>query len=247
MSEENLARKLGMAQKTFHAPDGGILNYCMRKTGNPGDPSGAALLMFLHGAGERGMENHRQLVHCAADLVEFCEAEQIKAVLLFPQCPPEKMWIHASWSLPEHTISTEPTPELKHALELLESTLTEENCDPERVYISGISMGSFGTWDALSRRPELFAGAIAICGGGDVHQAPKLTEIPIRVFHGEVDSAVMVKRSRDMVKAIQAAGGTKVFYTEYPGVNHNSWTQTYADHENLRWLFSQRRKNCGRI
>ena len=242
MNSENLAQKLAMTQKTFHSPDGGMLNYCLRKTGNPADPGKAALMMFLHGAGERGEDNYRQLVHCAADLVDFCESEQIKAVLLFPQCPAERMWIQASWSLPEHVMSELPTPELKHALELLEATLAAENCDPDRVYISGISMGSFGTWDALSRRPDLFAGAIAICGGGDVHQASKLTEIPIRVFHGDQDGAVMVKRSRDMVNAIRAAGGTRVYYTEYPGINHDSWTRTYADHENLRWLFSQRKE-----
>lgn len=242
MNSENLAQKLAMAQKTFHSPDGGMLNYCLRKTGNPADPGKAALMMFLHGAGERGEDNYRQLVNCAADLVDFCESEQIKAVLLFPQCPAERMWIQASWSLPEHAMSELPTPELKHALELLEATLAAENCDPDRVYISGISMGSFGTWDALSRRPDLFAGAIAICGGGDVKQAAKLTEIPIRVFHGDQDGVVMVKRSRDMVNAIRAAGGTRVYYTEYPGINHDSWTRTYADHENLRWLFSQRKE-----
>ena len=102
-------------------------------------------------------------------------------------------------------------------------------------------MGGFGTWEALSRRPEMFAAAIPVCGGGDVRQAPKLKDIPIRVFHGSADGVVMVKRSRDMVAAIRAAGGTKISYTEYPGVNHNSWTVTYANHDNLRWLFSQSR------
>ena len=102
MNSENLAQKLGMTRKTFHSPDGGILNYCFRKTGNPADQGKPALMMFLHGAGERGSENSRQLVHCAADLVEFCEEESRKAILLFPQCPEERMWIHASWSLPEH-------------------------------------------------------------------------------------------------------------------------------------------------
>lgn len=143
-------------------------------------------------------------------------------------------------------MSQEPTPQLKHAIELLENTVKQENGDEKRIYIGGISMGAFGTWDALSRRPDLFTAAIAICGGGDVKQASKLVNIPLRVFHGEVDSAVMVKRSRDMVAAIRAAGGTKVTYTEYPGVDHNSWTQTYADHENLRWLFRRPAVRCRR-
>ena len=170
-----------------------------------------------------------------------CSGNDAPAVLLFPQCPQNVMWIEQSWSLPEHEMTPEPTPQLKHALELLDSVIGQEKCDAERVYISGISMGGFGTWEALSRRPAFFAAAIPVCGGGDVRQAPKLKDIPIRVFHGSEDSVVNVKRSRDMVAAIRAAGGTKISYTEYPGVNHNSWAATYADHDNLRWLFSQSR------
>ena len=241
MEMENLAVKLGMEQKMFRSPDGAILNYCVRKTGDWSGNDAPAVLLFLHGAGERGNDNQNQLRHCAADLVNFCETEKIKAVLLFPQCPQNVMWIEQSWSLPEHEMTPEPTPQLRHALELLDSVIAQEKCDPKRVYISGISMGGFGTWEALSRRPESFAAAIPVCGGGDVAQAPKLKDIPIRAFHGSADSAVMVKRSRDMVKAIRAAGGTKISYTEYPGVNHDSWTATYADHANLRWLFSQSR------
>ena len=241
METENLVVKLGMKQKVFRSPDGTMLNYCVRKTGDWLGNDAPAILLFLHGAGERGNDNQLQLKNCAADIVSFCETEKIKAVLLFPQCPQNVMWIEQSWSLPEHEMTPEPTPQLRHALELLDSVIGQEKCDPERVYISGISMGGFGTWEALSRRPEMFAAAIPVCGGGDVRQAPKLKDIPIRAFHGSIDSVVMVKRSRDMVAAIHAAGGTKIFYTEYPGVNHNSWAVTYANHDNLRWLFSQSR------
>ena len=241
MEMENLAVKLGMQQKVFRSTDGALLNYCVRKTGGCSGNDAPAVLLFLHGAGERGNDNQLQLKHCAADLVNFCEREKIKAVLLFPQCPQNVMWIEQSWSLTEHEMTPEPTPQLRHALELLDSVIGQEKCDAERVYISGISMGGFGTWEALSRRPEFFAAAIPVCGGGDVRQAPKLKDIPIRVFHGSEDSVVNVKRSRDMVAAIRAAGGTKISYTEYPGVNHNSWSATYADHDNLRWLFSQSR------
>lgn len=241
MEKENLAVKLGMEQKEFRSTDGAILNYCVRKTGDWSGSDAPAALLFLHGAGERGNDNQNQLRHCATDIVNFCETGKIKAVLLFPQCPQNVMWIEQSWSLPEHEMTPEPTPQLRHALELLDSVIGQEKCDPKRVYISGISMGGFGTWEALCRRPESFAAAIPVCGGGDVAQAPKLKDIPIRAFHGSADRVVMVKRSRDMVAAIRAAGGTKISYTEYPGVNHDSWTVTYADHDHLRWLFSQSR------
>jgi len=238
---ENLAMKLGMEQKVFHAQDGAMLTYCIRKTGKWSENDAPAVLLFLHGAGERGNDNQIQLKHCATDIVNFCETENIKAVLLFPQCPQNVMWIEQSWSLPEHEMTPEPTPQLRHALELLDSVIGQEKCNPKRVYISGISMGGFGTWEALSRRPELFAAAIPVYSGGDVAQARKLKDIPIRAFHGSADSVVMVKRSRDMVAAIRAVGGSKISYTEYPDVDHNSWTVTYANHDNLRWLFSQSR------
>ena len=241
MEMENLAVKLRMKQKVFRSPDSEMLNYCVRKTGDWSGNNAPAVLLFLHGAGERGNDNQLQLKNCAADIVNFCETEKIKAVLLFPQCPQNVMWIEQSWSLPEHEMTPEPTPQLRHALELLDSVIEQEKCDPRRVYICGISMGGFGTWEALSRRPEFFAAAIPVCGGGDVAQAPKLKDIPIRVFHGSADSVVKVKRSRDMVAAIRSAGGTKISYTEFPGVDHNSWTATYADHDNLRWLFSRSR------
>ena len=241
MEMENLAVKLGMQQKVFRSPDGAALNYCVRKTGDRSGNAAPAVLMFLHGAGERGNDNQLQLKNCAAEIVNFCDTEKIKAVLLFPQCPQNVRWIEQSWSLPEHEMTPDPAPQLKHALELLDSVIAQEKCDPDRVYISGISMGGFGTWEALSRRPEFFAAAIPVCGGGDVAQAPKLKDIPIRAFHGGADSVVMVKRSRDMVAAIRAAGGTKISYTEYPGVDHNSWTATFANQDNLRWLFSQSR------
>ena len=241
MEKENLALKLGMKQKVFHSNNGGTLNYCIRKTGDWSGIDKSAVLLFLHGAGERGSDNQMQLYHGAADFVNFCETEKVKAVLLFPQCPENMMWIEQAWSLPEHEMTSEPTLPLRYALELLETVIKQENCDPKRVYISGISMGGFGTWDALSRRAELFAAGMPICGGGDIRQAPKLKDIPLRVFHGALDSVVMVKRSRDMVAAICAAGGTKVSYTEYPDKNHDSWTATYANHSNLNWLFSQSR------
>lgn len=238
----NRAKELGMEQMTFRASDGTDLNYCSKKTGDWNQSAPAALLVFLHGAGERGSDNQIQLVHAAEDLVRYCKKENIKALLVFPQCPSEKMWISAAWNLPAHTMTPAPTPELNRVFELMDSLVSKENCDRKRIYISGISMGGFGTWDAISRRPDFFAAAMPVCGGGDVRQAPKLVNLPLRIFHGGVDSVVMVKRSRDMAEAIRKAGGTLAQYTEYPGVDHNSWTQTYANEENLRWLFSQKKK-----
>ena len=101
-------------------------------------------------------------------------------------------------------------------------------------------MGGFGTWDIIQRLPDLFAAAIPVCGGGDAAQAEKIKDIPIWAFHGDKDTVVKTVRSRDMIAAIKKAGGNPQ-YTEYKGVAHDSWTQTYSDKNVLRWLFMQKK------
>jgi predicted peptidase len=127
------------------------------------------------------------------------------------------------------------------ALKLLDNLPKLFSVDPDRIYITGLSMGGYGTWDALQRKPDYFAAAIPICGGGDVNGAEKMKDVPIWAFHGDADGAVKVSRSRDMIEALKAAGG-KPKYTEYPGGGHDSWTATYKNPEVMAWLFEQKRK-----
>ena len=101
-------------------------------------------------------------------------------------------------------------------------------------------MGGYGTWDLISRRPELFAAAIPVCGGGDPAQAEKLAKLSIWAFHGDADPLVPVERPRDMIAAIKKAGGEPK-YTEYKGVGHDAWTPTYRDNKVLDWLFEQKK------
>jgi predicted peptidase len=96
------------------------------------------------------------------------------------------------------------------------------------------------SWDLLARKPELFAAAVPICGGGDEKTAPAIAKIPIWVFHGAKDPAVKVERSRNMVKALKDAGGSPK-YTEYPNEAHASWVPAYKDAEMMKWLFAQKR------
>ncbi|MFN9041975.1 MAG: dienelactone hydrolase family protein, partial [Planctomyces sp.] len=100
--------------------------------------------------------------------------------------------------------------------------------DPQRIYVTGLSMGGFGTWELITRKPELFAAAAPICGGGDPAKAAACSSLPIWVFHGDRDTVVRPELSRNMVEALKKAGGMPK-YTEYPGVGHDSWTATYAD------------------
>jgi predicted peptidase len=101
-------------------------------------------------------------------------------------------------------------------------------------------MGGFGTWSLIAEKPELFAAAAPICGGGDLNKAEKMTKIPIWAFHGDADTVVKPELSRNMIKAIEKAGG-KPKYTEYPGVGHDSWSQTYSNPEFIEWLFSHKK------
>ena len=134
----------------------------------------------------------------------------------------------------------EPSETMALLMEFLDAQLADTAVDASRVFVTGISMGGYGTWDLLCRRPEVFAAAMPVCGGADVAQASKIAKVPIWVFHGDSDSTVPVCRSRNMVSALWQCGG-KVRYREYPGVGHNCWTQTYADKDVLKWFFEQRK------
>ena len=199
-------------------------------------PGEYKLVLFLHGAGERGNDNAAQLTHGYRELRAYCEKNKIKAVLLFPQCPTGRQWVDEPWSALRHTMHESPSEPLSAAIELLDRKIEEYKA--QQIYVAGISMGGYGTWDLISRRPEQFAAALPICGGGDVAQAPKLVKLPILVVHGSVDSVVPVSRSRDMVRAIWNAGGTNVIYQEMPEVDHGSWGPAFANANTWKWLFS---------
>ena len=123
---------------------------------------------------------------------------------------------------------------------MITSLQAEFSIDESRLYVTGLSMGGFGAWDAIQRYSNRFAAAVPICGGGDPAFAKQLVHVPVWAFHGELDTAVKPLRSRDMIAALKAAGGTPK-YTEYPGVGHNSWAATYANREMYAWLFAQKR------
>jgi predicted esterase len=204
-------------------------------------PSGKyPLVIFLHGSGERGAFNHEQMrngVHA------FCEAwvrEKHPHYLLVPQCPPDMRWGGSSkdWQTLYHE---EPTVAGRMALELIEKTLAEHpNIDRNRIYLTGLSMGGFGTFDLLMRRPDLFAAGLPVCGGGDPRYADKIKNIPLWVFHGSLDDVAYPRCSRQIVQALEKSGG-KVRYTEFSTLYHDIWNMVYYNPEVLEWLFSQHR------
>lgn len=198
------------------------------------------MLLFLHGAGERGNDNKAQLKHSVKDIVSYSQTNKAPIIVIAPQCPQNMKWVEVDWSAPTHSMPKSPALSLKLAFELLEQTARNYPVDQKRIYVTGLSMGGYGTWDAIQRKPDYFAAAIPICGGGDTNMAAKLVSIPIWVFHGDKDTAVNPERSRSMVEAIKKSGGNPK-YTEYPGVGHDAWTRTFRNPEVLCWLFDQKR------
>lgn len=181
------------------------------------------LVVFLHGSGERGDDNLRQLQTLPETLARFDFRRDRPCFVLAPQCPDGAYW--SDWM-----------PELE---KLILSVVNQHPVDRRRVYLTGYSMGGYGTWELAARRPELFAAVVPICGGGNPEHAEALTTLPIWAVHGDADEAVPVKRSREMIDGIRNAGGHPR-YSELPGVGHNCWTQTYdPGSEILDWMFEQ--------
>lgn len=203
------------------------------------------LVLFLHGAGERGTNNVAQLVHGVPQIIGYSERTGEKAVVVAPQCPDGAQWVDTPWSAPSHVMNPVPSVNMSKAMALLDSLIAQYPVDRDRVYVTGISMGGYGTWDVAQRRPETFAAAMPICGGGDVSCASRLKNLPLHVVHGDADGAVPVKRSRDMATAVKAVGGD-VTYVEIPGAGHNVWTRTYADDSVLKWMFGRSRRPGGK-
>ncbi len=193
------------------------------------------LILFLHGAGERGTDNAAQLVHGKA----FMRKAAAKGCyVLVPQCPPEMVWAGRHWSEKKASLTAEPSAPMKAVMELIGELEKRHPIDPKRRVILGLSMGGYGTWDAIQRWPEKFIAAAPICGGGDPENVAQLKNLRIWVFHGERDVLVPPVRSRSMVEALKTANGD-VKYTEYPGVGHNSWVPAFAEEGLLEWMLGE--------
>ena len=205
-----------------------------------------AILVFLHGIGERGDNNLAQNELGVSDIVKNIRDQKQKVVLITCQCPSSELWapLHRGGA----GAALQPLPSKSTGLipDMIEAKIKEFDADPDRVYITGLSMGGYGTWDTISRRPDLFAAAIPICGGADPAQAPVLKNMAISIFHGDRDNLVPTNLSREMFKALEDAGNKNVKLTIYEGVEHNSWEKAYADPETFKWLFAQKRTEEGK-
>ncbi len=196
------------------------------------------LVIFLHGAGERGTDNETPLVHGVKEFAKPASRKAFPCFLIAPQCPEGKKWVEVDWSLRSHEmpkVPSEPEAILLQLLDSLEKTLP---IDKSRIYVTGLSMGGYGVWDLTCRHPDRFAAAVPVCGGGDESKGKKAAQVPVWAFHGAKDGVVVPERSRNMIEAMKKAGAQPK-YTEYPDVGHDAWNRAYADPAMMRWLFAQ--------
>lgn len=188
------------------------------------------VILFLHGAGESKGGGKMPIEQGICNGHVQKQAKRFPAVVVIPQVE-EKSAILGRW-MPK-------SPDGLRAIAMLDATIKEYKCDANRQYLTGISMGGFGTWAMAAAYPERWAAVVPICGGGTPADADKIKDLPIWVFHGDADGAVKVEKSREMVAALKAAGG-KPRYTEMANVGHNSWDPAYAVDELYSWMFAQK-------
>ena len=208
------------------------------------------LVVFLHGFGERGSDNHRQLLNGGPEMSDPDLRGRHAAFVYAPQCPDgiepatgrDRAWIFrlAPGVAARVDVAAPPTAQLGAVHAMVERLCATEPIDRDRVYVVGLSMGGYAAWELAMRHPETYAAAVPICGGGDTAHAERLTGMAIWAFHGAEDEVVPPERSREIVDAINAAGGRAIL-TEYPGVGHGSWVPAFASREMWDWLFAQRR------
>lgn len=203
------------------------------------------LLVFLHGAGERGNDNEGQLVHGKDFLLQNTQTKY-PAIVIAPQCPADNFWSNVSrHSLDGKTsfdfgVSETPSVAMETLIALVNDWLSSGKVDLSQVYVGGLSMGGMGTFELLWRMPDTFAAAFPICGGGDLSKVGLFAKYTaVWIFHGADDSVVPVQHSREMYAALKSSGcDTK--YTEYEGVNHNSWDNVFLEKDLFGWLFDHK-------
>lgn len=181
------------------------------------------LVVFLHGSGERGADLELLKKHGPPKLL--AAGQKFPAVVVSLQCEPKQIWNpHGVKAVTDHIMK-------------------KERIDPKRVYLTGISMGGFGTWETAMEYPDTYAAILPICGGAGVRwvMAERIAKLPCWIFHGDKDAAVPVEFSQKIYGALKKLNAP-VQLTIYPGVGHDSWTQTYDNPDVWKWLFEQKRR-----
>lgn len=202
------------------------------------------LLLFLHGAGERGSDNENQLIYGKQFLIDNFHANY-PAIVIAPQCPSDSYWSNVE----RHQIDTimnfnfdvadDSTQPMKTLTSLISWWISSGKVDTDNIYVGGLSMGGMGTFELLWRMPETFAAAFPICGGSSLKKMDKYAKnTAVWIFHGSEDNVVNPDFSREAYKKLKELG-CNVKYTEYEGVNHGSWHNVFMEKDLAQWLFER--------
>ena len=235
-------------KKEYTYGEGKILPYRILYPENYDKSRKYPLVLFLHGAGERGNNNEKQLIHGSKLFLNANNRQNYPAIVVFPQCPENSFWSSVNVNRNKTPITFEfnydnsITWPLDAVQKLMTQLLKNEAVDKKRCYITGLSMGGMGTFEMLYRFPKLFAAALPICGGGDaLRYDERVKKTTFWIFHGDADAVVNVNESRAMVEKLKSLK-VDVTYTEYKNVNHNSWDNAFAESTFLSWMFLQKKK-----
>lgn len=199
------------------------------------------LVIFFHGAGERGDDNTAQLKHGTSLFLKPKVRRRFPCFVFAPQCPRGQQWVNMPWGDTVGTQPKHPSTSMRLALDVVNALPKEFNIDTNRLYVTGLSMGGYAAWDCLTRFPGRFAAVVPICGGGDERTVTRaVARTPVWAFQSTDDPVVPIVRTRHMIDALVAKGGHPHFF-EYTGLGHDSWDRAYAEPELLPWMFAQRR------
>jgi predicted peptidase len=218
--------KAGFHDRVYKDGDGKEANYAIFVPRGPSSSSPAPTILFLHGSGETGTDGVKQ-VRIGLGWYVRAHEDTFPFLVIFPQSQ-KRTWRADS-------------DDGQRALAILAQVQKEFATDPKRSYLTGLSMGGYGTWSMAEKYPDKWAAIVPICGGGNPKDAERIKDIPCWCFHGADDPSVKVEKSREMIEALKAAGGHPK-YTEFPGVKHQSWDKAYATEGLFTWLQEQKLK-----
>lgn len=223
-NKKAVSNKSGQQAKSMARPVNLEIEYLLYlPKGYDKDEKSWPLMVFLHGAGERGDNLDKVKFHGPPKLVD--QGKDLPFIIISPQCPEGKWWPGFG----------------EHVRALIEETVENYRVDESRIYLTGLSMGGYGTWSIASIYPERFAAIAPVCGGGSRSMGRRLKDVPIWAFHGAKDNVVPLQKSQEMVDAVNKAGGNAKL-TVYPEAGHDSWTETYNNKKLYEWLLSHSKK-----
>ena len=230
-------------QESFTSSTGTVVRYSIYIPSNYDKSKKYPLVTFLHGAGERGYDNKKQLNNMVWELFDYSIEEMSNAIVIAPQCLEGEQWVDTPWANGNYSpAAVAESDELGGVVELIKWINSNYSTNTKRQYAIGLSMGGFGVWDLIMRHTEMFTAAVPVCGGADPAMASKLKNFPVYTLHGDADPTVPVAGTRAMAQALKDAGNTVYRYDEVPGGQHNVWTHAATSTDAVKWMFSKTKK-----